>query len=86
MTTQPQGFLIATWIALEDIDSDNGPLHYYPGSHKLPYYLNSDYDNEGSFLFLGSKDYTEYEKMIEAKIVKYGMKKTIFTFIITGSR
>ena len=79
MTTFPLGGLFGVWIALEDIDSDNGPLHYYPGSHKLPYYLNSDYDNEGSFLFLGSKDYTEYEKMIEAKIVEYGMKKTIFT-------
>ena len=24
------------WVALEDMDMDNGPLVYYPGSHKLP--------------------------------------------------
>jgi len=25
-----------TWLALEDVDSENGPLVVYPGSHKLP--------------------------------------------------
>lgn len=32
----PQGFMCGVWIAFEDIDLSNGPLHYYPGSHKLP--------------------------------------------------
>ena len=30
--------MLATWIALEDVDLDAGPLHYYPGSHKIPPY------------------------------------------------
>lgn len=79
MTTFPTGGLLGVWIALEDIDLDNGPLHYYPGSHKLPYYFNGDYDNEGSRFFLGGKDYSEYEKMLEVKIKERGLKKKIFT-------
>jgi phytanoyl-CoA hydroxylase len=27
--------LAASWIALEDISADSGPLYYYPGSHKV---------------------------------------------------
>ncbi len=78
MTTYPLGGLLGVWIALEDIDEENGPLHYYPGSHKLPYYLNSDYDNEGSYFLLGDKDYTEYEKMLGRKIIEHGIEKKIF--------
>jgi hypothetical protein len=28
--------MCGVWVALEDMDMDNGPLVYYPGSHKLP--------------------------------------------------
>jgi hypothetical protein len=34
----PQGFMCGVWVALEDVDESNGPLHYYPGSHELPVY------------------------------------------------
>lgn len=34
--------LVASWIALEDGNSDSGPLRYYPGSHKIPPYRFSD--------------------------------------------
>ncbi len=30
--------MVASWIALEDATSENGPLTYYPGSHKIPPY------------------------------------------------
>jgi len=78
MTTYPEGGLLGVWIALEDIRDDNGPLHYYPGSHKLPYYLNADYENEGTRWLLGDKLYEQYEKMIEEKIKQYQIKKGIF--------
>lgn len=78
MTTYPLGGLLGVWIALEDIDKDNGPLHYYPGSHKLPYYLNRDYDNEGSTFMVGDKEYTEYEEMIEKKIKEKNLEKKTF--------
>ena len=34
--SMPSGFMCGAWVALEDIDMDNGPVVYYPGSHKLP--------------------------------------------------
>jgi phytanoyl-CoA hydroxylase len=79
MTTYPLGGLLGVWIALDDITEENGPLHYYPGSHKLPYYLNSDYDNEGSSLLIGKQSYAAYEEMIEGKIKALGIKKEVFT-------
>jgi len=78
MTTYPLGGLLGVWIALEDIDGDNGPLHYYPGSHKLPYYLNADYNNEGNALLIGDKSYDEYENMINDKIKEFSINKVIF--------
>lgn len=77
MTTYPLGGLLGVWIALEDIHPDNGPLHYYPGSHKLPYYLNEDYGNEGNLLLLGKKDYDEYEAFIQQRIESLGLKKEV---------
>lgn len=65
MTTYPLGYLIAAWIALEDITPENGPLFYYPGSHKLPYLLNTDFNTGESFLRLGEKTYTHYENALE---------------------
>ena len=35
LDTNPKGFLIGLWIALEDINADSGPFVVYPGSHKL---------------------------------------------------
>jgi len=35
MTTYPLGYLVANWIAFEDIHEDSGPLEYYPRSHRL---------------------------------------------------
>jgi hypothetical protein len=36
----PERFMCGVWVALEDIDADNGPLIYCPGSHKWPIYTN----------------------------------------------
>lgn len=33
--SHPPGFMCGVWVALEDMDMTNGPLQYYPGSHKL---------------------------------------------------
>ena len=35
MTTEPLGYLIAIWVALEDVTPDSGPVYYYPGSHRI---------------------------------------------------
>lgn len=33
--SDPPARMCGVWVALEDMDMDNGPLVYYPGSHKL---------------------------------------------------
>lgn len=40
--SRPKHFMCGVWVALEDVDEANGPVHYYPGSHRLP-----DYDSFG---------------------------------------
>jgi ectoine hydroxylase len=78
MTTYPLGYLVAVWIALEDTNMDNGPLFYYPGSHRLPYLLNNDF-NEGETAWkLGKKDYPDYEDALEELIRKNNFEKKIF--------
>lgn len=35
-SSAPERFLCGVWVALEDVDESNGPLVYYPGSHRWP--------------------------------------------------
>lgn len=79
MTTFPHGGLLGVWVALEDITPAQGPIHYYPGSHLLPYYMNRDYDNVGSRFFLGDKGYQAYETMIARKVKEKQIEKKVFT-------
>jgi len=78
MTTYPLGYLIAVWIALEDTNPDNGTLFYYPGSHRLPYLLNSDFNEGESPLLLGNKDYVDYEDRIEEQIKQQSLQPEVF--------
>jgi hypothetical protein len=39
-SSSPERFMCGVWLAFEDMDGDNGPLEYVPGSHKLPIYVN----------------------------------------------
>lgn len=78
MTTYPLGYLVAVWIALEDIDSENGPLFYYKGSHKLPYLLNGGFNEGATALLLGKKNYEDYEDVIEEMVVNSNFKKQEF--------
>jgi len=36
--SRPERFLCCVWVALEDVDGENGPLAFYPGTHKWPVY------------------------------------------------
>ncbi len=54
------------WVALEDIDRDNGPLVYYPGSHKLPFYTMQDLGLEP-----GYKNYPLYEQRISELVEEH---------------
>jgi len=78
MSTYPYGYLLAVWIALEDIDMDNGPLFYYPGSHKLPYIMNDHFDHGGSRWLLGKANKVKYAEAIEKIIKEQHLEKRTF--------
>ncbi len=78
MTTEPQGYLIATWMALEDISLDSGPLHYYPGSQKLPYIMGENFPHSSSMLSVGDDLYGNYEKKIAEIVSEKKFEKDIF--------
>ncbi len=78
MTTEPQGYLIAAWTALDDCDTHNGPLFYYPKSHRLPYLMSSDYDSGTSKLLLGKDNNRQYENRIETLLKETQLEKEYF--------
>ena len=78
MTTFPKNNLIAAWGALEDITEDSGPLHYYPGSHTLPYVLNPHFDNVGTFFRNGKGTYSDYEDRVQETIDEHALVKNVF--------
>jgi hypothetical protein len=66
MTTEPKGYLVAIWVALEDVTPGSGPLFYYPGSHRLPYVMTEDLDGaRGSALIAVDKGPAYDRKMAE---------------------
>jgi len=78
----PKGYMVGVWVALEDTDDTNGPLLYYPGSHKL------DEHSMKSFGFGPRRDnYPKYEQQIQhiieeqGLVVEYGLMKKGMAFI-----
>lgn len=39
-SSMPERYMCGVWVALEDIGPDQGPVIYYPGSHRWPIYTN----------------------------------------------
>ena len=68
--------LVGCWIACEDVHEDNGPLFYYPGSHRLPKF---DWGN-GSLTFDG-QDHDQVEEFgafLETSCDQAGLKRQTF--------
>jgi len=78
MMTEPPGYLIATWIALEDCTEENGPLFYYPGSHRLPIVTTEHYNSGNTFFTIGENSNRRYEDKIAEVIAENGLQKQLF--------
>ena len=78
MTTEPLGYLIAAWTALEPTTPENGLLCYYPGSHRLPYITCQDYHSGNTRWQLGKNSYRNYEDHIEEVIKEYRLEPEYF--------
>lgn len=75
-SSRPNRFMCGVWIAFEPIDVDNGALHYYPGSHKLPIYDLNDLGLLGDEARQG-ENYRLYCDMLQAMIRARGLRKQI---------
>jgi hypothetical protein len=69
----PRRYMCGVWAALEDVDADNGPLFYYPGSHRLP---DPFFQRFGLSAGLGS--YEGYEAAQVALLDAHGFKPIEF--------
>ncbi|MCB0791339.1 MAG: phytanoyl-CoA dioxygenase family protein [Flavobacteriales bacterium] len=78
MTTHPLGYLAAAWVALETITPDNGPLVFYPGSHRLPYILNPTFDHGGGAFTIGEDAYARYESTVARAIEEHHLQAETF--------
>ena len=78
MTTHPLGYMMAAWFALEDIGEDQGPIFYYPGSHKFPYILNSTYDHGGNSIRIGENAYGRFETEVQKLVDQNHAKQELF--------
>lgn len=79
----PQRFICGVWVAFEDIAIDQGPLHYYPGSHKLPFYDMIDIGVKASDSVEMKKALMAYAgnyvSFIQKVIDELGLKKQVLT-------
>ncbi len=80
MTTYPLGYLAAAWIAFEDIQTDSGPLEFYPGSHRLPYVFSHDLQiSAESMKNQGYATYrARYEPLVQKLIMEHGLRPKYF--------
>ena len=60
----PERWMCGVWIALEDIDEFNGPLHYYEGSHRLPVFNMHDFGLSPQDYSDLSQSYPIYERVV----------------------
>jgi Phytanoyl-CoA dioxygenase (PhyH) len=76
----PTGFMCGVWMALEDVTQRQGPLHYFPGSQKLP---ELDYEDLGVPAVAGEQNwsnpntrasYSVYEERIAALARESGFR------------
>ncbi len=65
--------MVASWIALEDTTEDNGPLTYFPGSHKIRPYLFS----KGTTHII-NKELPAFENYINKEIEQRGLTAETF--------
>jgi ectoine hydroxylase len=79
MMTEPPGFLVGAWIALEDIDDGSGPVFYLPGSHRLPYVMSEDLDLPGSSPLLVPEKSRAYVSKMSAVAAEAGIEPRRFT-------
>ena len=65
----PAGYMAAVWVALEDIDANNGAVRVYPGTHRLPHLRVTDPSRTDAYT-------AEYEPMVQRLIAERNLAGT----------
>jgi ectoine hydroxylase-related dioxygenase (phytanoyl-CoA dioxygenase family) len=78
LTTEPRGYLLAVWVALEDIEAGSGELTFYPGSHRLPYLFNKDIAHGHTPWKLDPKHHVAYDTKVQELIRKHGLEPVYY--------
>ena len=78
VVTDPPSHLLASWVALEDISPESGPLAYVPKSHRLPWF---EFE-EGSVVCaqkIGQGPRAEFAASMRATMRERGLEVMPFT-------
>jgi hypothetical protein len=76
-SSSPERFMCGVWVALEDIDETNGPLMYFPGSHRWPIYTN-EHIGQCIAELEGTPTQAIYEAMWRELVEAYGVQAQTF--------
>jgi ectoine hydroxylase-related dioxygenase (phytanoyl-CoA dioxygenase family) len=74
----PYNWVAAAWIALEDMDEENGTLVYCPKSHKLPIFDFKSLNLSPTKYGEQAENYKKYEEFIEQVISSNNFEKKPF--------
>jgi phytanoyl-CoA hydroxylase len=78
VVTNPPSHLLASWVALEDVTNESGPMAYVPGSHRLPWFEFTP----GSVVCAGGETperRAQFRAATEASIRERGLEVEQFT-------
>lgn len=74
--SKPSGLMCGVWVALEDVTMDNGPLVYYPGTHKKPDFLMETFNLPRKVQYYPKYEYSLSKWIEEQQLVpEYGIMK-----------
>lgn len=76
--SMPQHFMAGVWIALEDVSEEigNGPLVYYPGSHRLPTIQPHDLGEGGGYRGAAAR-YAAYASYIQEVVEELHLRPKV---------
>jgi hypothetical protein len=69
--SDPPDYMCGVWVALEDMDMDNGPLVYYPGSHKLVRPAPWDEIGERLGKHVRREDYPDHDSFMADRLAQW---------------
>ena len=73
----PHNYLIGAWLACEDINPESGPLIFYPGSHRIPFYKGFKDYPQTQLRTLPQEECKVYYDYLKEQMVNFEKKEFI---------